>query len=401
MSLLDAPLAPPPGRFAQLAAFQADPRAHKRNLRVGIVVDDDGRTHPLDVVRAAEVRLAERGASDPDDLPPAGDPRFREAVATHVLDRPGLAGSMLHTPGGTGALRLAAGLVRRLTPDATWWVTEPTWPNHARVAAHAGLEVARLPWRPRAAPRPDRAPTLDLDAVLETLDARARPGDVVVLHAACHNPTGLDPSARAWATLGDALAAQELVPLIDAAFLGFAEPLPEELRGAWALCDRVPLALWTTSLAKTLRMYDDRPGALVLVADEARAAALHSQAVVVARALWSTPPARAARVATEVLASPDLRAGWQDHLHHTRGRIRALRAAWDAALTERGRPDLATARHVRGLFTFLPLRPGGAQALQQDGAWYVGPTGGLNLTALGARRLAPFLDDALPWLLGP
>lgn len=385
----------PPGTLSEsyetAARFHADPRPHKLLLQLGTYLDDDGGCAGLPVVREARQRLA---AVDrrPDYLPLAGDPTFRAAVTRWALDQPEL--PSLQVSGGTAALRLAAATLLRVHPGLTAWVPDPTWPNHLRILADAGVPTRRFAW-------PTRAQTgLDLDRVLSEL-SEARAGDVVIFHAACHNPTGIDPTDPQWRALFDDAAARGWVPLLDGAFLGYRDPVQDELAPARQLARDLPACVWLLSLGKSLRMYDARLSVLVFDGDRETARRLQGHAEHVARGLWSSPPAFDAQVAAAVLGDPDGRAQVERWLDTVRRRLRALRGDYTRTMTGLGvRRDLAHVQREAGLFTFTGLPPEAAPALAERHAIYLGASGGINLSALGGDRMSRFCEAAAPWLRG-
>jgi aspartate/tyrosine/aromatic aminotransferase len=241
------------------AAFRADPREGKVSLAVGVYQDEAGQTPILATVAEAERRLAAKGASKT-YRPIAGDVTFTGPVRALVFGEkhPALGSGRvetLHTPGGTGGLRVAADLVHRLVPAATVWLSTPTWPNHPQIFEAAGF---RIGWYPYLF---EDSSGLDLDGMLAALGAAAR-GDVVVVHACCHNPTGLDLPAEGWARLTSLVTERGLLPLLDFAYQGFGDGLDEDAAGVRALAAEGCTLLVASSLSKNFAAYAERVGAL-------------------------------------------------------------------------------------------------------------------------------------------
>jgi aspartate aminotransferase len=363
-----------PPSYGTWDRHDADPRPERALLRTGVYRDAEGGIARLSVVVEAERRLADRAVS-PAYLPLAGIPEYRQLLQELVVGREA---EVLATAGGTAAWRLVCELAALLTPGATAWVPEPGWPNHARVAAHAGLQVRTFPW-------PTSGGVVAPEAVLAGLEG-AQADDLVLVHGCCHNPTGLDLRDEDWRTLAMGLCAKRLQPVIDVAFLGYTSGLEHDLRGARLVADHCPLVLWTISLGKTLRLYGERVGGMAI---QGRGAAdLYGHARLRVRGLWSSPPAHPQRVAVEVFGDPALRGGLEDALDSCRTRLGALRAALCRGLVEAGyRGDLRRMAKQHGLFADLALTAEQVHRLEVDHAFYLGETGGLNLSELHGDRL--------------
>ncbi len=376
--LTDAPDVPPMGgRHETEAVWARDPRPYRMLLRSGVDWGS-GQLERLAVVREAERRLAARAAS-PDYLPIEGERGFRGAAASLIGAGPHH--QALAAPGGTGAFRLLAEVVSAVAPSTRIWLPAPGWPNHARVSEHVGLPWSSYPWHTRGQTR------LDVAGIVGAL-SQASAGDLVLLHAICHNPSGIDPTPEQWQVLARSLRDRQLVAVLDVAFLGFVQPPEVELASARALAAQVELAVWTVSFGKAFRLYGERVGALVFDGEQQVVARLFRHARVRARALWSAPPAHGARVVTEILEDEQLRARWLDHLAEVRSRLAQLRESLAGELERSGLGwPVGHIRHERGLFTVLPLAPEQVKRLALEHAVYLGPTGGLNLTALHGDRV--------------
>jgi aspartate/tyrosine/aromatic aminotransferase len=367
--------------------FRADPRPDKVSLASGVYVDESGTTPVLDTVREAEARILARQTTKV-YKPIDGDPAFLEPVRELVFgtDRSaGLRGrvGLLHTPGGTGALRVAADLIRVLRPAANVWLSTPTWPNHPQVFEAAGLSLRSYPYLGADG-------SLDLDALLVAL--REVPGgDVVVLHACCHNPTGIDPTPEQWAAIAEAVAGSGALPLLDFAYQGFGDGLREDARGLEAVLERCPTLFVASSFSKNFALYDERVGALSIVAagtDEADALVSHAKGVV--RANYSNPPAHGGEIVSTVLADDELRARWVDEVAAMRDRINGNRERFVAGLEEAGAPgDHAGLLRQRGMFSLLPLGTERVARLRDEFAIYAVGSGRINVAGLTAANLGP------------
>jgi aspartate/tyrosine/aromatic aminotransferase len=370
-----------------MEAFRADPRPDKVSLASGVFVNEEGVTPVLESVREAEARIL-AGQTTKVYKPIAGDPAYlglvRELVfgPDHAAVLEGRV-EAAHTPGGTGALRVAADLVRSLRPGATVWLTTPTWPNHPQVFEAAGLATRSFPYLDAA------SGGLALEAALDGLRA-ASPGDVVVLHGCCHNPTGIDPDASAWRAFADVIDEAGLLPLLDFAYQGFGDGLREDAIGLMALARPGRELLVASSFSKNFALYDERVGALSVVGADARSTAVllsHVKAVV--RANYSNPPAHGGEIVATVLGDPDLRARWEEEVRAMRERINGNRAAFVDGLAAAGAPgDHSGLLRQRGMFSLLGLTDEQVRRLKEEHAVYVVGRGRVNVAGLTQANLA-------------
>jgi aspartate aminotransferase len=298
-----------------------------------------------------------------------------------------------HAPGGTGALRVAAEFIKKANPDARVWLSQPTWPNHANVMRAAGLAVEIYPYFDASANR------LAFDALLETL-AQLPEGDVVVLHGGCHNPTGIDPSPAQWATIADVLAARRTLPLVDFAYQGFAEGINEDAAGVRALCSRMSELLIASSYSKNFGLYNERVGALTLVAaSQAAAEASLSQIKSIIRANYSNPPAHGAKIVTMILRSPELRADWEIEVAEMRGRIHQMRRRFVQELAALGvERDFSFIERQHGMFSFTGLTKDQVHMLRDQYAIYIVDSGRINVAGITEANL-PVLSQAIAAVL--
>jgi aspartate/tyrosine/aromatic aminotransferase len=378
--------------------FRADPRPDKISLASGVYVDGTGTTPVLDTVREAEARIL-AGQTTKVYKPIGGDPAFLRPVRELVFggDHAAVADGrveLLHTPGGTGALRVAGDLVHALRPDATVWLSNPTWPNHPQVFEAVGLAMRSYPYLGADG-------RLDLDPLLTVLrDVPA--GDVVLLHACCHNPTGIDPTPDQWLSIADAVASSGALPLVDFAYQGFADGLREDARGLMAMLERCPTLFVASSYSKNFALYDERVGALAVVgADPTETAALLSHAKGVVRANYSTPPAHGGEIVATILDDDELRARWMDEVTGMRDRINGNRARFVAGLRAAGVPgDHEALQRQRGMFSLLPLGVERVTRLREEFAIYAVGSGRINVAGMTEANLAT-VCRALAVVLSP
>lgn len=387
-SFADLQPAPPDSILGLSEQFKVDPRNGKINLASGVYVDETGTTAVLEVVRDAEWRVLERQTSKL-YKPIAGDPAYTRTVRELVFgpDHPALAAGRvetLHTPGGTGALRVAADLIRRLQPGTSVWLSDPTWPNHPQIFEAAGLPTRTYPYLDAA------AAGLDLEGMLATLSGAA-PGDVVVLHGCCHNPSGVDPAPDQWATIAALIAERGLWPLLDFAYQGLGDGLRQDAAGLLAVALRSGRVLVASSFSKNFSLYNERTGALsIQAASPAEAGVLLSHAKAVVRSNYSNPPAHGGEIVATILLDPVLRARWEGEVRAMRERITANRRRFVAGLEAAGVAlDAAALLRQRGMFSLLGMTSEQVARLQGEFGVYVVGRGRVNVAGLTDANIGP------------
>jgi len=306
-----------------MARYRADTSASKVDLGVGVYRDLSGNTPVLACVRRAEAELL-AAQSTKSYVAAAGRAEFNDAVEELVLGaahgaRRDRRVRTLQTPGGCGALRVGAELIHAATPAVTVHVSDPTWGNHASLLGSSGLELARYPYYDAA------AHALCFDAMLQALH-EAAPGDAVLIHACCHNPTGSDLEPAQWTQVIELLQQRRLVPFLDLAYQGFGADLEADAAGLRRVAEQVPEALIAVSFSKNLGLYRERIGALIVIAEnETRADAVMSHMLQIARGIYSMPPDHGAAIAARIFADAELKGEWIAELGAMRNRIVEMR----------------------------------------------------------------------------
>ncbi len=367
-----------------IALFSDDPRPEKLDLGVGVYRDESGRTPIMRAMKAAEQRLVAEQFTKA-YLGPEGDVGFLAEIAKLALG--GAADEVigLQTPGGTGALRLAAALVAASRPGGVVWIGTPSWPIHAPIFESAGLKVRTYS---HIDPSNDR---FAFEAFARAIEA-SDPGDVFLFQGSCHNPSGADPDAGQWADIARTMALSGTVPLIDLAYQGLGDGLEEDAAGARRVLAHVEEGMVAYSCDKNFALYRDRTGAL-LVKDSATAETTRSNLHGLARYLWSMPPDHGAAAARIILQTPALEANWRAELDTARNRLKAMRLGLADA-----HPRLRAVGHQRGMFSLLPLSPSQVARMRDDHAVYMAGSGRINIAGLTGPdipRLARAFDAVL------
>jgi len=386
------PQAPPDAILGLAEAFRQDPSPRKINLSVGVYQDEQGRTPILECVKRAEERLLAR-ETHKSYLPIEGHAGFAGHVqklllgADHALLREGRVVTA-QTPGGTAALRVAADLLKRHFPQARVWMSVPTWANHPAIFKAAGLEVATYPYLDRA------GRGLDLAGMLEGL-SQATTGDVVLLHACCHNPTGVDPTEEQWAQIAQVVQQRGLMPLVDFAYQGFGQGLEEDAAGLRVLAGAVPELLVAGSFSKNFGLYGERVGALTVVTPDREAAQRTlSQVRVAIRTNYSNPPLHGAAIVACILDDADLSGLWQQELAAMRQRIAQMRALFVATMRRKApQHDFSFLQQQRGMFSFSGLSNLQVDELRTRHSVYVVGNGGrINVAGMTPSNMEALCD---------
>ena len=366
--------------------FKADTRPQKVNLSVGVYVDDSGVTPIIPSVLEAERRLLDKAGSK-GYLPIDGRPAFKAAIrdlvfgADHEIVTSGRSATA-QTPGGTGALRVAADFLLQTGSSRTIWLSEPTWPNHPQLFKLAGFALRTYPYLDES------GRSLEVGKMLGALRS-AVPGDVIVLHGSCHNPSGGDPDQETWAAIGEIVVEKELLPVVDFAYQGFGFGLREDADWLAGLARPGLEFLVCSSYSKNFALYNERVGALTIVAaDPSRAAAALSHLKIAIRANYSNPPAHGGDIVETILTDGVLRAQWEVDLAGMRNRILGNRAALVEGLVAADVPgQWDPIRRQRGMFALLGLSNEQVARLRDEFAVYVVSRGRINVAGLTAANL--------------
>jgi aromatic-amino-acid transaminase len=378
--------APPDPILGITEAFHADPNPNKVNLGVGVYTDDEGKVPVLECIRRAEVALCE-SALPRNYLPIDGLRGYDRPVQELVFGReskPVKEGRIVtvQTLGGTGGLKIGADLLRRVNPAAEAWISDPSWENHRALFEYAGYHVNAYPYYD------PQTHGVKFDAMLETLEAIA-PGSLVVLHACCHNPTGVDLKEHQWQRVIDVVNRRELVPFLDIAYQGFGDGIDADAAAVRRFSDACPFVFVSSSFSKSMSLYGERIGAFHLVVrDAAEVAKVLSQVKRVVRTNYSSPPTFGAQTAATVLTTPELRNLWEAELGEMRERIKTMRRALvEKIRAERADFDFGFVVEQRGMFSYSGLTREQVLRLRKEYSVYAIDSGRICVAALNSHNI--------------
>jgi aromatic-amino-acid transaminase len=389
--MLETLQTPPPDRILALSvAFRADPRPHKLDLGVGVYKDEAGETVILRAVKEAERRLLE-GQRTKTYVGLAGDEGFNAAMIDLIFGADGPKDRLraVQAPGGGGAIRMLAELIARAERGARVWLSEPTWPNHPAILRQVGLAFTTYPYFDPV------TKGVDFDAMRGAL-AAAGPGDVVLLHGCCHNPTGADLAPDQWREIAALAVDRGFTPFVDMAYQGFGDGLDADAAGARILAAAVPEMLVGASCSKNFAVYRERVGcAIVLGATPAAADVAKENLKLLARVNFSMPPDHGAAAVRAILADPALAADWRAELEAMRRRMIDLRLGLAESLRARTNSDRFdfVARH-RGMFSLLGIDEAQVARLREEHAIYMVADSRINVAGLNRAAIAT-LTEAL------
>ena len=397
--MFDAIQAAPPDAILGLTeAFRGDGNPDKVNLTVGVYKDETGATPILESVKVAEARLLE-GEASKGYLPIGGLGEFCDLTqALYFGDDHEVVSSKrastFQTPGGTGALRVAADFIHQNFPSASIWCSTPTWPNHPKVFKAAGVNVENYPYFDAG------SHGVNIDGMLEAINA-APAGDVICLHACCHNPTGADPTADQWKQIADAVYERGLLPFLDFAYLGFGDGIESDRSALTEFARPGAELLVASSYSKNFGLYSERVGALTVVTDNADSAkTVASQVKATIRTNYSNPPSHGAAIVREILVDPTLRQQWDGELAEMRERINGMRKLFTQTMADRlpGR-DFSFIERQRGMFSYSGLTAEQVDTLREKFSIYIVRDGRINVAGINPGNVGP-LCDAVSSILG-
>ncbi|MBT6780843.1 MAG: aspartate/tyrosine/aromatic aminotransferase [Porticoccaceae bacterium] len=369
-----------------MVAFKADNRAEKIDLGVGVYQDDRGRTPVMASVKQAESRLMELETTK-SYQGMAGDPDYNQRMMELLL---GKDHSILSTgrvksiqaPGGSGALRVGAEVIRRARPESKLWVGMPTWPNHIPLLGSAGFDIKQYPYYDVDARQ------VDTDKMMEAL-RQVPVGDLVLLHGCCHNPTGADLTNEQWDSIADLALERGFIPFIDTAYQGLGNGLDEDAYGMRMMAERLPEVIIASSCSKNFGLYRERTGSITFIAETSEQADIVvSQAMSTARSIYSMPPAHGALLVSMVLGDPQLRSQWEAELEEVRLRIKSMRnLLCDSLENNAAGMDFSHIKRQNGMFSFLGITTPQLERLRTEFGIYIVSSTRINLAGVNSNNI--------------
>lgn len=366
--------------------YNADTRSHKVNLGVGVYYDDDGRVPLLRCVHKAELDRVQAQLAH-SYLPIEGIANLNRGARELVLGKESEAIKSgrcvtVQSIGGTGALKIGADYLRALLPEAKVAISKPSWENHRALFEKAGFEVVEYPYYD------PQTHGLNLEGMLDylkTLPARS----IVVLHACCHNPTGVDPTPEQWSEIAKVVQEKNLVPFMDIAYQGFGDGLQADAAAVRLFVEKGLNCLISTSFSKSFSLYGERIGALTLVTDSSEEAArVLSQVKRVIRTNYSNPPTFGGAIVAEALSSPELFAMWEQELGEMRKRIKDMRSQLVRKLAENGvQTNFDFVLAQKGMFSYSGLTAAQVDKLREEHAIYAISSGRICVAALNSKNI--------------
>jgi len=377
-----------------MVAFKADNRAEKIDLGVGVYQDDRGRTPVMASVKEAESRLMELETTKTYQGM-AGDPDYNQRMMELLL---GKDHSILSTgrvksiqaPGGSGALRVGAEVIRRARPESKLWVGIPTWPNHIPLLGSAGFDIKQYPYYDMDARQ------VDTEKMMETL-RQVPVGDLVLLHGCCHNPTGADLTNEQWDSIADLALERGFIPFIDTAYQGLGNGLDQDAYGMRMMAERLPEVIIASSCSKNFGLYRERTGSITFIAETSEQADIVvSQAMSTARSIYSMPPAHGALLVSMVLGDPQLRSQWEAELEEVRLRIKSMRnLLCDSLENNAAGMDFSHIKRQNGMFSFLGITTPQLERLRTEFGIYIVSSTRINLAGVNSNNIEHLTQSLL------
>lgn len=369
-----------------MAAYRADTRTNKIDLGIGVYMNDRGHTPVMTSVKEAETQLMQLETTK-SYQGIAGDPDYNQRIiellfgADHSILNSGRIKS-IQAPGGSGALRVGAEVIQRARPEAKLWVGVPTWPNHIPLLGGAGFEIEEYPYYNRDNHQ------IETEAMMETL-RQVPAGDMVLLHGCCHNPTGADLTHEQWDMIADLALERGFIPFIDTAYQGLGDGLDEDAYGLRMMAERLPELVVASSCSKNFGLYRERTGSITFIADSAEQADIvASQAMSVARQIYSMPPAHGALLVSLILGDQQLRANWEAELTEVRERIQSMRTLLaDNIQNNAAGKDFSHIKKQRGMFSFLGLNTAQLDQLREEYGVYIVSSSRVNLAGINSSNI--------------
>jgi aromatic-amino-acid transaminase len=386
--LASVPMAPADPIIGVTEAFVADTNPKKVNLGVGVYTDDSGKIPLLECVKRAE-ELRMKSSPHRGYLPIDGLAAYDQAVQQLVFSKASKEIVTVQALGGTGGLKIGADFLKQINASAQVWISEPSWENHRQLFEAAGFTVKSYPYYE------PKTRSLDFAGMQRGLKA-VPSGSIVVLHACCHNPTGVDLSKQEWSSILEIVQSRGLIPFLDLAYQGFADGVDEDAYAARLFAGAMTPVFLSSSFSKSFSLYGERAGALsVVTASQEEAARVLSNLKRVVRTNYSNPPTHGSQIVATVLSSPELKPLWEKELGEMRDRIKAMRKALVEGIHKRvPGSDFSFVLKQRGMFSYSGLTKDQVGRLREDYSIYTIDTGRICVAALTTKNV-DYVGDAI------
>jgi len=383
-------LVPPDSILSLIAEYKNDDRADKIDLGVGVFRDSSGQTPIMSVIKEAEAYLIKNQKSKA-YIGLAGDENFNSGMQNLMLGDSSLSDERLftiQTAGGSNSLRMATELIKLSSRDITIWMSEPTWNNHLPILNSAGAQSKQYPYYNNIDNK------LNFEGMIECIEGIPS-GDVILLHACCHNPTGMDPTLNQWKEIVEVIVKRNLIPFIDCAYQGLANGLEEDAIAIRLMAESVDELIISSSCSKNFGLYRDRVGALTVLSKDADSSInARSNALRIARTMCSMPPDHGAAAVSYILSNDELYNKWIIELDAVRERLKGMRIQLQKALAERtDKVDFSHIVIANGMFSYLGVTPEQVQRLKEDYGIYMEGLGRINVAGITEANVSYFADS--------
>jgi aspartate aminotransferase len=388
---------PPDPILGLLTAYREDPNPRKVDLGIGVYKDEQGDTPIMAAVTTAQqIHLANETTKT--YVGPAGDERFNAAIGAllfgtdHAVIKDDRL-TTIQTPGGCGAVRMAAEFIKRSNPDTTVWVSNPTWANHIPLLGDSGLHIEQYPYYDH------QTHCIQFEQMVSTLK-QAGKNDVVLLHGCCHNPCGADLTRDQWQVVSNMAVNQGFLPLVDIAYQGLGESVSEDAFGTRLLANQVPELIVASSCSKNFGLYRERTGSVNLIMQNAKQLqASQSQMLSITRGVYSMPPAHGASIVATILNDAELSEQWAQELAQMCARINDLRSLLVRKIRDKGiNADFSFIEAEKGMFSFLAISPEQVHRLKNEFSIYMVDSSRINVAGISHSNI-DYLVESLHQVL--
>ena len=374
-----------------MAEYRGDKNKNKIDLGVGVYKDNNGNTPIMMSVSSAEKYRLENEKTKA-YIGPAGSEHFNQKIKNLIYGSSHQAIkdnriSSVQTPGGCGALRVGAELIKKASKKTTIWVSDPTWANHVPLLGNAGLKIKTYSYY-----NPETK-ALDKANMLQDI-SKIPAGDVVLLHGCCHNPSGVDLEHSDWEAIVNLALKNQFVPFVDLAYLGLGDGIDEDAFGLRLLAERCPEVIVASSFSKNFGLYRERTGALqVLNSSSSEKAITQSQLGATVRGMYSMPPAHGAAIVETILSDSSLESSWRNELKEMRDRINTLRNLVSQRLSDQTNLDFSFIKNQKGMFSFLGIEKEKIKRLKEQFSIYIVDSSRINIAGLSSNNMDYFVNS--------